>query len=44
MLSYLGIEKDAIKVHVGWKTDQMFEHYTSSKSLRDKNNAGETLS
>ena len=44
MLSHLGIEKDAIKAHVGWKTDQMFEHYTSSKSLRDKKNAAETLS
>lgn len=35
MLSYLGSDKDAIKAHVGWKTDQMFK-YGTSKNLHDK--------
>lgn len=28
MLSWLGLGVDAIKNHVDWKTDKMYQHYT----------------
>ena len=44
MLSHLGVDKEAIKAHVGWKTDKMFVHYTSSKQLSNKKLAAKVLS
>ncbi len=32
-LKWLGIDSEQITSHVGWKTDKMFKHYTSSNDM-----------
>ena len=32
-LSWLGLDKEVIKSHVGWKSDKMLEHYTKVNDL-----------
>ena len=44
LLSQLGIDKDVIKAHVGWKSDKMFEHYTLGQKLCRKRLAASALS
>ena len=35
-LSWLGLEKEAIKSHVGWKSEKMYEHYTRENTILQK--------
>ena len=44
LLSQLGIDKDVIKAHMGWKSDKMFEHYTLGQKLCRKRLAASALS
>ena len=44
MLAQLGVDKDAIKAHVGRKSDKMFEHYTLGQKLCKKRSAANALS
>ena len=35
-LAHLGIEKDMIKAHVGWKSDAILDHYTNRGQISKK--------
>ena len=43
-LSWLGIDKEHIKSHVGWKSDKMFEHYTQDKNISLKSTSARCIS
>ena len=42
-LSWLGLDKEKIKQHVGWKSDFMFQHYTAGKAMCDKFTSAKVL-
>lgn len=44
MLSQLGVDKEAIKSHVGWKSDKMLEHYTAGLRMCNKRPSAGVLS
>lgn len=43
-LSWLGIDNDAIKSHVGWKSDSMLQHYISGRNFGKNDTAAHALS
>ena len=44
ILSQLGVDKELIKAHVGWKSDKIFEHYSSAQNLYSKRFVARVLS
>ena len=43
-LAWLGIEDEEIKDHVGWKSDDMLEHYMQGQDLSNKSKTAKVLS
>jgi integrase len=43
-MSWLGLDKEKIKQHAGWKSDSMFQHYTAGKAMCDKFTSAKVLS
>ncbi|MES9882469.1 MAG: tyrosine-type recombinase/integrase [Sedimenticola sp.] len=43
-LTWLGVSSDEVKSHVGWKSDAMLKHYTSTNAIHDKSSSVGTLS
>lgn len=42
-LAWLGINKDAIKLHVGWKSDSMLRQYTLGNEMCSKFTSAEAI-
>lgn len=42
-LSWLGLDKETVKSHVGWKTDSMFYHYTKENDFLRKQSSAMAL-
>ena len=42
--TWLGIEKEHIKSHIGWKSDKMLEHYTQDKNILVQSESAKCIS
>ena len=43
-LSWLGLDKEVVKSHVGWKSDKMYYHYTRENTMIQKHSSATALS
>ena len=43
-LSWLGLDKEGVKAHVGWKSDKMYYHYTRGNAAIQKHSNAIVLS
>ena len=43
-LSWLGLDKEGVKAHVGWKSDKMYYHYTRGNAAIQKHSNATVLS
>ncbi|MEW8487863.1 MAG: hypothetical protein AB2705_22010, partial [Candidatus Thiodiazotropha sp.] len=43
-LSWLGIDREAVKAHLNWKSDKMYYHYTRENTVMQKYSSASVLS